>query len=720
MSPSSLCHAEEPVETLRQFVATLASLDDVVFALDAQGILLDSHRPPDTPFFPGDPVIGKHFSEIFPPTSSEILNRAFKAVIAGKRSQVFEYNIEAGSVHTWWSAKAIAIRDRRGALSGVAVVNRDITQSKQQESKVQHLYELLEGRLEQLEPTSDITDLRLGDILDLAEVQKIQDAFSAATGVASIITEPDGTPITRPSNFCELCSDIIRKTKIGQCNCFHSDAVLGRRHHNGPVIQPCLSGGLCDAGTSICVGDHHIANWLIGQVRDEHSDDEKMMAYAREIGADENAYRIALAKVTRMPQARFAKICETLHLVGNQLSKLAYQNIQQARFVAERRRLETDLRQAQKLEAVGQLAGGIAHDFNNILTAQLMTLSLLQGREDLPTETREAIALLESEAHMAADLTRQLLTFSSRQILQLKRVNLDEVINSLIKMLRRLLGENIQLKRETSSTPAIDGDQGMIEQIIMNLVLNARDAMPRGGTLNIHTEVIDLPSDRPLPHPEARPGQFACMTVSDTGCGMDEKTIRHIFEPFYTTKEKGKGTGLGLATIHGIVQQHKGWIEVESQPGLGSLFRINLPVSSSQTETPSPIPCPALGRSETETVLIVEDDPLVRNTLACALRQLGHQVREADSGRNALRLWSQYRDEVRLVITDMIMPDGLNGLELAEQLRRETPNLAVILASGYQPELAHPGLPASKGVLFLPKPFRLEQLSTAINQALGR
>jgi len=725
MLPPNRCQAEEPAETVQRFVATLASLDDVVFALDPQGRLLDCRQPPDTHFFPSEALIGEHFSKLFPPAATDILGQAFTTALTGQRAPDFEYSMEAGGAATWWNAKVVTLRDRQGVVSGIAFVNRDVTQCKQQEAKVQRLYEILEGRLEQLSgPTAVLTDLRLGDILDLAELQAIQDAFSAATGVASIITEIDGTPITRPSNFCELCADIIRKSEGGPRNCFHSAAVLGRRHPAGPVMQPCLSGGLWDAGTSICVGDLHIANWLVGQVRDEHSDDEEMMAYGREIGADETAYRAALAKVPRMAHARFVKICDALHLIGNQLSKLAYQNIQQARFVAERQRLESELRQAQKLEAVGQLASGIAHDFNNILTAQLMTLSLLQGREDLSTEARESIEVLESGAHMAADLTQQLLAFSSRQVLQLKRIDLNEVIAHLMKMLSRLLGEDIQLTCKTSAPPqpVIDGDFVMIEQIVMNLVINARDAMPQGGTINIHTDVIDLPDDRPLSHPEARPGRFARMKVSDNGCGMDKKTLQHIFEPFYTTKEKGKGTGLGLATIHGIVQQHKGWIEVESRPGHGSIFIVSLPIATSQPqkETSTLVPPEASDQGENETILIVEDDLLVRETIAGALRRLGHQVREADNGRNALRLWSECRNEVRLVITDMVMPDGMNGLELVEHLRRDNPDLAVILSSGYRSQEIQTGLTSSSDILFLSKPFSIDLLSATINQAIGR
>ncbi len=707
-------------EQVERLTATLRSLDELVFVLDTAGRFVDYHAPADQLLLVApESFLGRHFGAVLPPQLAGPLAEKLAAAEREGVAQKHEYRIAVAGRDSWWSARIVPRRDARGSLTGYTVVSREITSRKLAEDQVQALNTRLARRVDVLTgPGQDTADLKLGDLFDLEEIQQIQDAFAAATGVASLITAPDGTPITRPSNFCRLCEHIIRGTEKGRCNCYHSDAVLGRHHPDGPVIQRCLSGGLWDAGTSVSAGDRHIANWLIGQVRDEAVDEAAMLAYAREIGADVEEFRKALGEVTRMPRGQFEKVCHALHLIGSQLSRLALRNLQQARFITERQRLEEQLRQAQKLEAVGQLAGGVAHDFNNILTAQFMHLALLQERPDLPPDVVESIGALQTGARMAADLTRQLLAFSRRQILQIQPLELNELMANLLKLFRRVLGEHIELQVVSAPGPVrIQGDAGMIEQVVINLVVNARDAMPRGGVLRIVCDAVRLDTAHGPQHPDARAGAFARLTVSDSGCGMPQETLEHIFEPFFTTKAVGAGTGLGLATVYGIVKQHQGWVEVSSRPGVGTSFQVLFPLDDEVVAVVPALPPVPAQVGANQLVLVVEDEAPVRKILSAFLSRQGYRVLEAANGQEALALWSQHREEIRLLFTDMVMPGGIDGRELAERLLAEAPSLRVVLASGYSLDLAQQGL-ASTRCTFLAKPYDRARVAEVVRAAL--
>jgi two-component system, cell cycle sensor histidine kinase and response regulator CckA len=390
--------------------------------------------------------------------------------------------------------------------------------------------------------------------------------------------------------------------------------------------------------------------------------------------------------------------------------------------VTERRELEAQLRQAQKLEAVGQLAGGVAHDFNNILAAFMMRLNLLQLNPFLDGETRHALEDLEAESHRAAGLTRQLLLFSRRSRVEMKPADLNQVLDNLLGMLRRLIGEDVDLRVEPKTTlPLVEADAGMLEQMLINLVVNARDAMPKGGRLTISVATEDLDGAHAALRPTRRAGTFVCLTVTDTGCGMDSVTLKRIFEPFFTTKEVGKGTGLGLATVHGIVVQHKGWIEVDSKVGEGTVFRVYLPaLPGPAVDTEDPIPTEPPLRRGTETILLVEDEPKVRNLVAQALRVLGYTVHEAVDGQQALSLWGVHGADVDLLLTDMIMPGGMTGLELTDRLQSIKPGLLAIISSGYSAEIAQTSSPAREGVAYLPKPYEVKTLADKLRESLDR
>ena len=381
--------------------------------------------------------------------------------------------------------------------------------------------------------------------------------------------------------------------------------------------------------------------------------------------------------------------------------------------------LERQIIETQKLDAIGQLAGGVAHDYNNILAATLIQLGLLMTDPGLSPHVREALVSLKKNADRAAKLTRQLLMFSRREAMQKKPLELNALVEDELKMLHRLLGEHIDLMiRGHSSEAWIEADSGMMEQVLMNLCLNARDAMPQGGRLTVGVTPVNLAVEQII-HAEARPGDFICLSVADTGCGMSTETISRIFEPFFTTKEIGKGTGLGLATVYGIVKQHQGWIEIASEPGKGSVFRVYLPASKSAPSASSHPHRPKIIPG-TGTILLVEDEETVRDSMSQCLKHVGYQVFEAASGREALQKWSSRLDEIDLLFTDMVMPGGINGLELAESLLKSKPSLPVIITSGYNNEMVQTILNNRPGFRFLHKPYDLSLLTTTIRQSLSR
>ncbi len=383
------------------------------------------------------------------------------------------------------------------------------------------------------------------------------------------------------------------------------------------------------------------------------------------------------------------------------------------------RQTEEAFRQAQKMEAVGQLAGGVAHDFNNILAAVLMHIGLLQEEPSIDPETRDSLKELEKDVLRGSALTRQLLTFSRQQAMEPKVLNLGVVLRGLLKMLRRLLGENIVLSLNgPEELPMVYADAGMMEQIVMNLCVNARDAMPHGGRLDLGLESVELRAEDLAAQPEARTGRFVRLSVSDSGAGMDEETLRHIFEPFFTTKGIGKGTGLGLATVHGIVKQHGGWIEVQSAVRQGTTFRVYLPASRMIAEAPAGAVDLRRMPGRNEAVLIAEDEDSLRAVSTAALQRHGYRVFSAVNGDDALRIWSTHRDEIDLLFTDMVMPGEMTGWDLASRLRADKPGLKVIICTGYSQESALQELDAGTRTALLRKPFDIARLLQAVRQCL--
>src|SRR5438094_2270455 len=418
--------------------------------------------------------------------------------------------------------------------------------------------------------------------------------------------------------------------------------------------------------------------------------------------------------LTRAGTYRVAEFSATAQLRDGRLTGI----LGIGRDVTERLGLEQQLRQAQRMEAVGRLAGGIAHDFNNILTA-------ITGHADLLLEDlghhdprRADVDEIRRSADRAAGLTRQLLAFSRQQVLQPKVVDLNALVLDMDKLLRRLIGEDVELATVLDPTLGhVTADPGQLEQVIVNLAANARDAMPQGGKLTLETRNIDLDSSYTLEHSLVKPGPYVQLTVSDSGIGMDEETQAHAFEPFFTTKPRGQGTGLGLAMVYGTVKQSGGFIWVYSEPGHGATFKIYLPRVDTPTEPatlPAPVERPPRG---SETVLLAEDEPAVRAIARQALERQGYTVLAAPSGADALALAAQHGATIHLLLTDVVMP-GMSGRDPADRLTAQRPGIRVLYISGYTDNaIVRHGM-LEPGLAYLQKPFRPDALVRKVREVL--
>ena len=828
--------AQRELEESRRFLRTIIDSAPVrIFWKDHDSVFLGCNAPlaNDVGLEHPEQIIGKTDFDIgVTKKQAERFRADDRAVIDSGMPKLGyeEPRTQPDGTLQWIRTNKIPLTDQQGRMIGVLGTYEDITDQRR-------MKEAIEKRIVALtRPLDDVQGIAFDELFDLAEIQRIQDDFSEATCVASIITYPDGTPITKPSNFTRLCFEVIRKTEKGCANCFRSDAELGKSTPEGPNIQMCLSGGLWDAGASITVGGKHIANWLIGQVRNESQTEDAMLAYAREIGADETDFMDAFHEVPKMPKAQFDSVAQALFTLANQLSTSAYQNIQQARFIAEEsrrtaelRRLSTaieqspevimitdikgniqyvnpifettsgytrdeaigqnprilksgrqghafyknlwktiasgniwkgrlvnrrkdgrlyteertiapvkdasgkvsnyvavgrdisqellreeEYRQSQKMDAIGQLAGGVAHDFNNILQgiqgfAELLEISLEKG-----SVNHANICEIRKASHRAAELTQQLLSFSRKKPYNAEELDLNAVLQGTEPLLQILLGGNHVLVLELDDDlPKVMADQGHLTQIIMNLSVNARDAMEEGGRLTIATSSQYLSEDDTEHIPEAIPGSYAVMSFTDTGCGISKEKQLHIFEPFYTTKEVGKGTGLGLSVVYGMVKQHSGWINIYSEIDKGTCFRVHFstavsldPSASSDTALDTP-----------PMVLLVEDDPEVSDMILESLSKAGCDVETAESAEEGLKLFLQNKARIGLLISDMELP-GMHGGELADEIRAEDPDLPVLLISGY-PDYKNRWKGLEKnGYLFISKPFTGQHIVSAIKEIL--
>ncbi len=443
-------------------------------------------------------------------------------------------------------------------------------------------------------------------------------------------------------------------------------------------------------------------------------------------GKDERAERFAeFLKTRQMTDLEMAYrhkngstvwAIQNVHLLknkeGNDVSQGAVVDVTARHLLQER------LRQAEKMEAVGRLAGGIAHDFNNLLTVILGYSSQVREYAGLDEETREDIARIKDAAVQAASLTRQLLAFGRKQMLEVRTINLNTLVTSTTNLLGRLIGEDIQLiSRTASDLKPVKADPSQMEQVIMNLALNARDAMPRGGQLTLETANVDLDEEYAATRVGVLPGPYVMLAVSDTGEGMSPEIQAQIFEPFFTTKEMGRGTGLGLSTVYGIVKQSGGHIAVYSELGHGTAFKIYLPQTDVVVAEVTAVGSVAPDARPTETILVVEDDHRVRRMVEKTLTHAGYTVLVAEGAKTALSLAEQHVATIRLVLTDAVMPD-INGREVVRQIALRNPAIKVIFMSGYTENIIHQDGVLEPGTHFLQKPFASSALATKVREVL--
>jgi signal transduction histidine kinase/ActR/RegA family two-component response regulator len=389
-----------------------------------------------------------------------------------------------------------------------------------------------------------------------------------------------------------------------------------------------------------------------------------------------------------------------------------------AKMRRERNALEEQFRQSQKMEAVGRLAGGVAHDFNNLLTVITGYSDLLLCGFDLSEHQRSALEQIRRSAERGGGLTNQLLSFSRRQPMETKTVHINELVMHIEKMLRRLIGEDIELVViPAAGTDAVEADPGRLEQVIMNLAVNARDAMPTGGKLTVETAAVTLGEDFYAKQLGVTPGRYAVLSISDTGVGMDETTLSHLFEPFFTTKKVGRGTGLGLATAYGIVRQSHGAIHFESEPGKGTTAHVYLPLSPEPGKKSLGGDRERFAPGGAETVLVVEDEARVRKLIVDVLSLQGYKVVEATRGEEALRFCKARKGAIDLAVLDVVMPE-INGPDLAKQIKPLCPGMRLLFISGYTDEaVLHHGIPES-GAAFLQKPFLPDALLRKVREVL--
>jgi signal transduction histidine kinase/CheY-like chemotaxis protein len=443
------------------------------------------------------------------------------------------------------------------------------------------------------------------------------------------------------------------------------------------------------------------------------ADEATLITLREELAARHAVRNLAATIKTTTGQIREVLVAaENLELGSTAYHLLIVQDI------TERVRLENELRQAQKMEAVGRLAAGVAHDFNNILTVILGNTSMTLRNPRLDEKLAASLTQVERAAQRATALTRQLLAYSRKQIIQRRALSINEIVEQTVAMLRRLIGEHIAIDMQLApDLSPIFADGSNVDQVIMNLALNARDAMPDGGKLSIITSEVAIDEAAHARNPEAQVGDYVCLTVKDSGHGMDSATIARIFEPFFTTKEPGQGTGMGLATVYGVLKQHGGWIEVESAPHRGTTIRSFFPLSvdgmAAEPEKVDWTPV-EIAPNNSITILVVEDEEMLREFVSDALSALGYRVLSAANGRAALEVWAEHQHEIDLLLTDVVMPESISGRQLAHTLVIDKPDLKVIFTSGYSAELFGADFEQEKDHIFLPKPYLPDRLAQTV------
>lgn len=659
-------------------------------------------------------VVGKPDSELIAaPWATQCRSSDLRAMETGTTVVEDEYS---GGLAYETTKFPVVLGSGKIGLGGII---RNVTARRRLRTELEHRLQAL------TDPPAANENLLFSDLFDLTTAQALMDGLSDALGVASLLTDPSGNPITRgivPPPICRL----LKRSNVvcdGACSRASSPSETDADSQH-PVIHQCSWARLMHATTPISVADKVVAYWTVGWVVDKGDSNSEQLRTALNLGLDESAYRAALRETPAMPRVRFSAVLEFVRTLAGQLSQSALRNLQQARHIeqtrraeADQRRLEEQLKHAQKMEAIGRLAGGIAHDFGNLLTTIVGNLALAQMETAVDSPVQEYLLEIQKASQRAETLTRQVLAFSRKQVIDFKVINLNEILSSVSRLLMRLVGEDIEMKLDLEpKLRAVLADPGQVEQIIANLVVNARDAMPHGGLLTLRTSNESLSKDLVVEGWKVPAGNYVLLEVADNGAGMSDEVKKHLFEPFFTTKPKDKGTGLGLAIIYGAVQQHRGYVLIDSAVGKGTSIRIYLPRVDEQPET-------ALGVAEgeliqgSETVLFVDDDASVVLAAAKVLQRLGYTVYSETTPAKALEFARDYPGPLHAVISDVVMPE-MSGDELCGRIKLLRPEVSILLTSGHTDNRLAQGFVTGERIQFLPKPYSFAALTAALRSVL--
>jgi polar amino acid transport system substrate-binding protein len=676
-----------------------------------------------------DQLIGKSVFDINPPELAQIYLAKDTELFESGGTQQYESKVSnaRGEIRNVLFNKAV-FTDFSGKPKGLIGAVLDITEIRQAEEALKESEGRVRAKLETvLSPDGEVGDLELSEIIDVKAIQAIMDDFFQITNIGIGLIDSKGKVLVA-TGWQDICTKFHRVHPEACRNCIESDTMLTVAREAGTFTAYKCKNNLWDISTPFVVGGKYQGNVFLGQFfyTDEVPDYDIFRQQAQKFGFNTEEYLAALDRVPRWSRelvdsvmkfyARFASLIATVSFSN---LKLAQALERQKSSEAEREKLQEQLNQVQKMESVGRLAGGVAHDFNNMLGVILGHTDLALMKADPCHPLCSDLQEIRKAAERSAKLVRQLLAFARKETIAPKVLDLNKTVNGMLEMLRRLIGEDIELVW----LPGIEGwqvkmDPSQIDQILANLCVNARDAIGGVGKIIIETSPATFNEEYCLSHPGFSPGEYVMLAVSDDGCGIEKETISKIFEPFFTTKGVGEGTGLGLATVFGIVKQNNGFINVYSEPEHGTIFKIYLPKHSSQVVLPKPDVQEPVKRGQ-ETILLVEDEAEILELGKMMLESFGYSVLAASTPGEAVNLASENAGKIDLLMTDVVMP-GMNGRELAEKISPIIPDMTCLFMSGYTADvIAHRGV-LDEGVYFIQKPFSMQTLAGKVREALDR
>ena len=638
-------------------------------------------------------------------------------------------NMKKDGTRLWvcWSNKGVL--DEHGKIFEILCVGNDATARREAEQLLQISEKRVRAKLDAvIRPEGDIDHLDLVDIIDTEKTKELMDDFHFITNVGGAIVDLEGN-VVASTEFREICAQFHRVHPDALENCIESDTKLTEGIEAGQFRAYKCKNNMRDIAMPLFVGDKHFGNIFIGQFfyDDEDLDYNVFRSQARKFGFDEQKYLDALDRVPRFSRKSVQRAMNYYSRLAQMLSTLGYSNLKLARALEEqkqneikREQLQEQLNQAQKMESVGRLAGGVAHDFNNKLAIINGYAEMAADMIDPSDPLHETIREIHTAGMQSAGIVRQLLAFARQQTISPVELDLNDSISSMLKMFRRLIGENIDLAWHPGANLwPVKIDPSQVDQIMANLAVNSRDAIPDVGKLTIETKNTIVDDNYSRTNPEAIPGRYVTLSVSDDGCGIEKGAMDHLFEPYYTTKEVGKGTGLGLPTIYGILKQNKGFVNVYSEPGQGTTFRLYFP-SSEKESTISHSAEKSRGKVPmgSETILLVEDEPAILKMGREMIRRLGYTVLTAENPSEAMKIAGEYEGTIHLLITDVVMPE-MNGRDLSAQLTKTNPGIKTLYMSGYTANvIAHHGV-LDEGVQFIQKPFSMKDLAVKVRETFG-